>query len=54
MLEKIICIEGLTCERNVPCDVKRYVPMDIEMSIGKRRAAAPYMWIAESTLRRGF
>ena len=54
MLEKIICIEGLTCERNVPCEVKRFVPAGIEVAMGKRRAAASYMWIAESTLRRGF
>jgi len=53
MLEKIICIEGLTCERNVPCEVKCHIPVDIEVAMGKRRAAS-YMWGIESTLRRGF
>ncbi len=54
MLEKIICIEGLTCERSVPCEVKRYVPVDIEVAIGKRRAATPHIWELEAAARRGF
>jgi hypothetical protein len=54
MLEKIICIEGLTCERSVPSEGRRLVREDIEVTLGKRRASIPHMLELESVVRRGF
>ncbi len=54
MLEKIICIEGLTCERSAPFVGMRLVREDVEVTMGKRRSAIPHMSELESMARRGF
>ena len=53
MIEKIICIEGVTCPRSAPNGMHR-IPVDIEVAMGKRRAATPHMWELEAVVRRGF
>jgi hypothetical protein len=54
MLEKIICIEGLTCERGLPGEGFRIRNEDVETIMGKRRATIPHVSELEAAVRRGF